>query len=61
MRLQLSSQIVQDLVQSRWYMLGALVAVIFICFIYILLLRWVVAPVVWTSIVGLLALLGFCK
>ncbi|XP_049887592.1 choline transporter-like 2 isoform X2 [Pectinophora gossypiella] len=55
----LSSQIVQDLVQSRWYMLGALVVVVIICFLYILLLRWVVAPVVWTSIVGLLALLGF--
>ncbi|XP_026323830.1 CTL-like protein 2 isoform X2 [Hyposmocoma kahamanoa] len=55
----LSAQIVQDLVQSRWYMLGALVVVVIICFIYILLLRWVVAPVVWTSIVGLFALLGF--
>ncbi|KAI5642450.1 plasma-membrane choline transporter domain-containing protein [Phthorimaea operculella] len=56
---QLSSQIVADLVQSRWYMLGGLVVVVLICFIYILLLRWVVAPVVWTSIVGLFALLGF--
>ncbi|KAJ2946563.1 hypothetical protein O0L34_g12617 [Tuta absoluta] len=55
----LSSQIVADLVQSRWYMLGGLVVVVFICFIYILLLRWVVAPVVWTSIVGLFGLLGF--
>ncbi|XP_045504868.1 choline transporter-like 2 isoform X3 [Colias croceus] len=56
---QLSSQIVQDLVQSRWYLAGALVAVVIVCFIYILLLRWVVAPVVWVSIAGLLALLGF--
>ncbi|XP_038209428.1 choline transporter-like 2 isoform X2 [Zerene cesonia] len=55
----LSSQIVQDLVQSRWYLAGALVAVVIVCFIYILLLRWVVAPVVWLSIAGLLALLGF--
>ncbi|XP_064076881.1 choline transporter-like 2 isoform X1 [Vanessa tameamea] len=55
----LSSQIVQDLVQSRWYMAGALVAVVLVCFIYILLLRWVVTPVVWTSIAGLFALLGF--
>ncbi|XP_075987480.1 choline transporter-like 2 isoform X4 [Anticarsia gemmatalis] len=57
---QLSAQIVQDLVQSRWYMLGALIAILILCFIYILLLRWVVAPVVWASIVGLLGLLGFC-
>ncbi|KAJ0181029.1 hypothetical protein K1T71_003114 [Dendrolimus kikuchii] len=57
---QLSAQIVQDLVQSRWYLLGALVAVVVICFIYILLLRWVVTPVVWASIAGLLGLLGFC-
>ncbi|CAH4015503.1 unnamed protein product [Pieris brassicae] len=56
---QLSSQIVQDLVQSRWYLAGALVAVFVLCFIYILLLRWVVAPVVWVSIAGLLALLCF--
>ncbi|XP_075987472.1 choline transporter-like 2 isoform X2 [Anticarsia gemmatalis] len=56
----LSAQIVQDLVQSRWYMLGALIAILILCFIYILLLRWVVAPVVWASIVGLLGLLGFC-
>ncbi|XP_022130827.2 choline transporter-like 2 isoform X1 [Pieris rapae] len=55
----LSSQIVQDLVQSRWYLAGALVAVFVLCFIYILLLRWVVAPVVWLSIAGLLALLCF--
>ncbi|CAH0722356.1 unnamed protein product, partial [Brenthis ino] len=56
---QLSSQIVQDLVQSRWYMAGALVAVVVLCFIYILLIRWVVTPVVWISIAGLFALLGF--
>ncbi|XP_048004473.1 uncharacterized protein LOC125240570 isoform X5 [Leguminivora glycinivorella] len=55
----LSSQIAQDLVQSRWYMLGALVAVVVLCFLYILILRWVVTPVVWVSIVGLLALLAF--
>ncbi|KAG7304022.1 hypothetical protein JYU34_010944 [Plutella xylostella] len=56
---QLSSQIVEDLVQSRWYLAGALVGVVVLCLVYIVLLRWVVAPVVWTSIVGLLALLGF--
>ncbi|XP_068628408.1 choline transporter-like 2 isoform X2 [Battus philenor] len=56
---QLSSQIVQDLVQSRWYMAGAVVGVVIICFIYILLLRWLVAPVVWVSIAGLHVLLGF--
>ncbi|XP_039765563.1 choline transporter-like 2 isoform X1 [Pararge aegeria] len=55
----LSSQIVQDLVQSRWYMAGALVAVVLLCFIYILLLRWVITPVVWLSIAGLFALMGF--
>ncbi|CAG5041956.1 unnamed protein product [Parnassius apollo] len=55
----LSSQIVQDLVQSRWYMAGAVVAVVIICFIYILLLRWLVAPVVWISIAVLQVLLGF--
>lgn len=55
----LSAQIVQDLVQSRWYMAGGVVAVIVICFIYICLLRWVVAPVVWLSIGGFFALLGF--
>lgn len=59
--LQLSSQIVQDLVQSRWYMAGAVVAVVIICFIYILLLRWLVAPVVWISIAGLHVVLGFCE
>jgi hypothetical protein len=58
---QLSEQIVQDLVQSRWYMLGAVVAVVILCFIYILLLRWVVAPVVWSSIACLFGALGFCK
>ncbi|KAL0850385.1 hypothetical protein ABMA28_012206 [Loxostege sticticalis] len=55
----LSSQIVQDLVQSRWYMAGALVAVVVLCFVYILLLRWVVTPVVWASIACLLGALGF--
>ncbi|XP_028176607.1 CTL-like protein 2 isoform X1 [Ostrinia furnacalis] len=55
----LSSQIVQDLVQSRWYMAGALVAVVVICFVYILLLRWVVTPVVWASIAALHGALGF--
>ncbi|XP_039745321.1 choline transporter-like 2 isoform X2 [Pararge aegeria] len=55
----LSSKIVQDLVQSRWYMAGALVAVVLLCFIYILLLRWVIKPVVWLSIMGLFAVMGF--
>ncbi|XP_014369453.2 choline transporter-like 2 isoform X1 [Papilio machaon] len=55
----LSSQIVQDLVQSRWYMAGAMLAVVVLCFIYILLLRWLVAPVVWLSIAGLHVLFGF--
>ncbi|CAH0747569.1 unnamed protein product [Diatraea saccharalis] len=56
---QLSAQIVQDLVQSRWYMAGALVGVVVICFLYILLLRWVVTPVVWASIACLLGALAF--
>ncbi|XP_050553339.1 choline transporter-like 2 isoform X1 [Spodoptera frugiperda] len=56
----LSAQIVQDLVQSRWYLLGAVFGVVVLCFLYILLLRWVVGPVVWVSIVGLIGLLGFC-
>ncbi|CAG9575618.1 unnamed protein product [Danaus chrysippus] len=55
----LSSQIVQDLQQSRWYLAGALIGIVLLCFIYILLLRWLVAPVVWVSIAGLFALLGF--
>ncbi|XP_022835299.1 CTL-like protein 2 isoform X3 [Spodoptera litura] len=57
---ELSAQIVQDLVQSRWYLLGAVFGVVVLCFLYILLLRWVVGPVVWVSIVGLIGLLGFC-
>ncbi|CAB3236909.1 unnamed protein product [Arctia plantaginis] len=57
---QLSGQIVHDLVESRWFLLGALIVVICICFIYILLLRWVVGPVVWISLVGVLGLLLFC-
>ncbi|CAB3236907.1 unnamed protein product [Arctia plantaginis] len=56
----LSGQIVHDLVESRWFLLGALIVVICICFIYILLLRWVVGPVVWISLVGVLGLLLFC-
>ncbi|KAJ8734636.1 hypothetical protein PYW08_013886 [Mythimna loreyi] len=56
----LSAQIVQDLVQSRWYLLGAVFGVVILCFLYILILRWVVAPVVWTSIIGLIGLMGFC-
>lgn len=56
---ELSSQIVEDLVQSRWYMVGAIFVVVLICFIYIMLLRWVVAPVVWISIGALIGLLGF--
>ncbi|XP_012547944.1 CTL-like protein 2 isoform X1 [Bombyx mandarina] len=55
----LSSKIVQDLVQSRWYLAGALLAVVIICFIYIVLLRFVITPIVWASIGGLLALLIF--
>ncbi|XP_028030024.1 CTL-like protein 2 isoform X2 [Bombyx mandarina] len=56
---ELSSKIVQDLVQSRWYLAGALLAVVIICFIYIVLLRFVITPIVWASIGGLLALLIF--
>ncbi|XP_053600739.1 choline transporter-like 2 isoform X2 [Plodia interpunctella] len=55
----LSAQIAQDMVQARWYIVGAVLIVILICFVYILVLRWVVGPVVWTSIVAFLILLGF--
>ncbi|XP_053600740.1 choline transporter-like 2 isoform X3 [Plodia interpunctella] len=56
---ELSAQIAQDMVQARWYIVGAVLIVILICFVYILVLRWVVGPVVWTSIVAFLILLGF--
>ncbi|CAB3236903.1 unnamed protein product [Arctia plantaginis] len=57
---QLSSQIVHDLVESRWFFVVALILIVILCLMYILLLRWVVCPVVWVSLVGLLAVLAFC-
>lgn len=56
---QISTLVIEDLVASRWYLLAGLFGVILFCLIYIVLLRWLVAPVVWCSLIGLLALLSF--
>lgn len=57
----MSTMIIEDLVNIRWYLVVALIIVMLVCLIYITLMRWVAAPMVWFSIFGVMGILSYCK
>ncbi|XP_077286945.1 choline transporter-like 2 isoform X4 [Arctopsyche grandis] len=56
---EMGTMIVEDLVNARWWIVFSLFVVMIICLIYIALMRWIAAPIVWFSIFGVVAILSY--
>lgn len=52
-------KIVEDVVQSWWAILIGLVIAMVCCLIVIAMMRWLAAPLLWLSILGVIAMLSF--
>ncbi|XP_055380342.1 choline transporter-like 2 isoform X4 [Condylostylus longicornis] len=52
-------KVVEDIVESWPTVLGALIITMIVSLIFIALMRWIAAPVLWFSIIGALAALAF--
>lgn len=50
----------EDVSNSWWQILVGLAVAMGICIIYIVLMRWIAAVMVWFSLLGVLVLLSFC-
>lgn len=58
---QVGLKIIEDVANCWWQILVGLGVAMLICIIYIVLMRWIAAVMVWLSILGVIALLSFCK
>lgn len=56
---QTGQRIVEDVMKIRWEIILNLLFAMFSCLIVIAMMRWVAKPLVWLSILGVLAMLGF--
>jgi hypothetical protein len=54
---QIGQNVVDDLINSWWKILIGVAIAVAICIIYIVIMRWLAALMVWLSLVGVLALL----
>lgn len=50
--------VVEDIIDTWPIVLAALIGSMFVCLIFIAIMRWLAAPVIWFSIFGVMALLG---
>lgn len=57
----MGQMMVEDIIEARWEIAVALVIAMIVCLIYIFILRWLAAPMVWLSILGLVILLGLSE
>uniref|UniRef100_A0A336LLH3 Choline transporter-like protein n=1 Tax=Culicoides sonorensis TaxID=179676 RepID=A0A336LLH3_CULSO len=55
---QLGQMVVEDIIDTWPVILAALVGSMIVCLIFIAIMRWLAAPVIWFSIFGVMALLG---
>ncbi|XP_060534569.1 choline transporter-like 2 isoform X2 [Cylas formicarius] len=55
---KVAEQVIADVVESWWKILIGVVIALVVCLIYIMMLRWIAAPMVWISIVGVLVALS---
>ncbi|XP_063909767.1 choline transporter-like 2 isoform X2 [Zophobas morio] len=54
---QVGQNVVDDLISSWWQILIGIGIAVLICIIYIMIMRWLAAPMVWLSLLGVIALL----
>lgn len=57
----MGQMMVEDIIEARWEIAVALIIAMIVCLIYIFILRWLAAPMVWLSILGLVILLGLSE
>lgn len=55
---EIGQNVVEDIMHSWWKILIGVGLALLACIIYILLLRWIAAPIVWLSIIGVVVCLG---
>ncbi|KAJ8960452.1 hypothetical protein NQ318_013736, partial [Aromia moschata] len=55
---EIGQNIVEDIIYSKWNILIGIGIALVCCIIYILMLRWLAAPIVWLSIIGVVVVLG---
>jgi len=53
--------LLQDLTVSWHLILLGLLESMLLCLGFILLMRWIAAPMIWLSLVGSMVLMSFCK
>uniref|UniRef100_A0A6M2DXS4 Choline transporter-like protein n=1 Tax=Xenopsylla cheopis TaxID=163159 RepID=A0A6M2DXS4_XENCH len=56
---EVGTMVVEDIVASWWKILLTLCCSMLVCLCYIVLMRWLAAPMVWFSIFGVLCMLAF--
>lgn len=56
---QIGNNVVDDIMHSWWLILLGLALAMLVCIIYIVLMRWIAAVMVWLSMVGVLVVLSF--
>lgn len=52
---------IADIAASWWKILIGVALALVACIIFIMMLRWIAAPMVWISIIGVVAGLSFCE
>lgn len=57
----MGQMIVEDVIETWWYILIGLVLAMISCLILIAIMRWVAKPLIWLSILGVIGMLGFGK
>ncbi|PSN36829.1 Choline transporter-like protein 2 [Blattella germanica] len=58
---ELGQKIIQDLDESWPFVLGGLALAMILCLVYIVLMRWFAGIMIWFSLIGVIALLSYCK
>lgn len=57
----MGAMVIEDIVNAKWWIVLALVIVMLVCLIYITLMRWIAGPVVWFTLLAIVALLSYCE
>lgn len=57
----MGQMIIEDVIDSYKYILAGFVISMVVSLIFIAMMRWIAAPMVWLSILGVMALLSYGK
>ncbi|XP_059622828.1 choline transporter-like 2 isoform X4 [Phlebotomus argentipes] len=55
----IGQMVVEDVIDSWWQILIALGITMIVSLLFIVIMRWIAAPVIWFSILGVIAVLGY--